>query len=54
MFEEQCGVKRETITVVSLLFVNLVIHCHRLALRICVFSALINKRHNKEASPLLP
>ena len=38
MFEERCGIKRETITVVSLLFINLVIHCHRLALRNCVFS----------------
>ena len=54
MFEERCGIKRETITVVSLLFINLVIHCHLLALRICVFSTLINKGHDKEASPLLP
>ena len=38
MFEELCGIKRETITVVSLLFINLVIHCHFLALRNCVFS----------------
>ena len=35
---------------VSLLFINLVIRCHRLALRIYVFSALINKVHDKEAS----
>ena len=40
MFEERCGIKRETITVVSLIFINLVIHCHRLALRKCVFSTL--------------
>ena len=38
MFEERCGIKRETITVVSIIFINLVIHCHRLALRSCVFS----------------
>ena len=38
MFKERCGNKHETITVVSLLFINLVIHCHRLALRIYVFS----------------
>ena len=44
MFEERCGIKRETITVVSLLFINLVINCHFLALRNCVFSTLINKR----------
>ena len=37
MFEERCGIKRETITVVSILFINLVIHCHLLALRNCVF-----------------
>ena len=38
IFEDRCGIKRETISVVSLLFINLVIHFHRLALRICVFS----------------
>ena len=38
MSEERCGIKHETITVVSLLFINLVIHFHRLALRNCVFS----------------
>ena len=38
MLEERCGNKHETITVVLLLFINLLIHCHRLALRICVFS----------------
>ena len=38
LFEERCGIKRETITMVSLLLINLVIHCHRLALRNCVFS----------------
>ena len=38
IFEERCGIKRETITVVSLLFINLVIHFHRLALRNCVLS----------------
>ena len=27
-FEERCGIKRETITVISLLFINIVIHCH--------------------------
>ena len=48
MFEERCGIKRETITVVSLLFINLVINCHCLALRNCVFSTLINKRQNNE------
>ena len=39
IFQEQCGIKHETITVVSLLFINLVIHCNRLALRNYVFSA---------------
>ena len=48
MFEDRCGIKRETITVVSLLFINLVIHCHCLALRNCVFSKLINKRKDNE------
>ena len=38
MSEEQCGIKRETTTVVSLLFIKIVIHCHCLALRTCVFS----------------
>ena len=47
MFEEQCGIKRENITVVSLLFINLVIHCHRLALRNCVFSTEPSKRQAK-------
>ena len=42
MFKERCGIKRETITVVSLLFINLVIHCHRLALRNFVFSTGIS------------
>ena len=37
MFEERCGIKQETITMVSLVFINLVIHCRRLALRNCVF-----------------
>ena len=37
MFEERCGIKHETITVVSFLFINLVIHSQRLALRYCVF-----------------
>ena len=54
MFEERRGNNHETITVVSLLFINLVINFDRLALRICVFSTLKNKGHNKEASPLLP
>ena len=53
IFEERCGNKHETITVVSLLFINLVIHCHRLALRIYFFSTLINKGHDKEALSLL-
>ena len=53
LFEEQCGNNHETITVVSLLFINLVIHFHSLALRIYVFSTLINKGHDKESSPLL-
>ena len=43
MFEKRCGIKRETITVVSLLFINLVIYCHRLALRNCVFSTITTK-----------
>ena len=38
MFEERCGIKHETITMVSLLFINLVIRCHCLALNNCVFS----------------
>ena len=40
MFEERCGNKHETIAVVSLLFINLVIHCDRLALCICFFSTV--------------
>ena len=40
-FEERCGIKRETITVVSLLFIILLIHCHFLALRNCVFSTIM-------------
>ena len=48
MFEERCGIKHDNITVVSLLFINLVIHFHRLALRNCVFSTLINKGHDNE------
>ena len=52
MFEERCGIKHETITVVSLLFSNLVIHCHFLALRNCVFSTLTNKgQDNKDGAP---
>ena len=54
MFKERCGNKHDIITVVSILIINIVIHCHRLELRIYVFSTLINKRHDKEASPLLP
>ena len=38
MFEERCRNKHETITVVSLLFINLVIHCRRLELRIFMSS----------------
>ena len=38
IFEDRYGIKRETITMVSLLFINLEIHCHCLALRNCVFS----------------
>ena len=34
MFEERRDNKHENITVVSLLFINLVIHCHRLALHL--------------------
>ena len=53
MFEERCGIKRETITVVSLLFINLVIHCHRLALINCVLSTLLNKgQDNQDRAPL--
>ena len=48
MFKERCGIKHETITVVSLLFMNLVIHCHYLAPSNCVFSALINKGQDNE------
>ena len=48
MLEEQCGIKHETITVVSFLFINLVMHCHHLALRNCVFSKLINKGQDNE------
>ena len=48
MFKERCGIKHETITVVSLLFINLVIHCHRLALRNFFFLALLNKGHNNK------
>ena len=52
MFEERCGIMRETITVVSLLLINLVIHCHRLALRNGVFSTLINKgQDNEDGAP---
>ena len=40
MFEERCENNHETITVVSLLFINLVIHCRCLALHIYVFSTL--------------
>ena len=52
MFKEKCGIKRETINVVSLLFINIVIHCHRLALRNCVFSILINKGQDNEDGSL--
>ena len=53
MFEEWCGIKRETITMVSLLFINLVIHCHPLVLCDCVFSTLINKgQETKDGGPL--
>ena len=38
MFEERCGNKHETITVVSLLFINLVIRYHSLELRIFLSS----------------
>ena len=52
MFEERCGINRETITVVSLLLIDLVIHCHCLTLRTCVFSTLINKgQDNKYRAP---
>ena len=52
MFEERCGINHEIITMVSILFINLVIHCHRLELRNCVFSTLINKGHdNKDGAP---
>ena len=43
VFEERCGIKRETITVVSLLFINLVIHYYRLALHNCVLSTRLSK-----------
>ena len=42
MFEDQCGNKHETITVASDLFINLVIHCHRLALRIFMSSRQVS------------
>ena len=48
MFEERCVIKRETITVVSLLLINLVIHCHCVALRNCVFLTLINKKTRQQ------
>ena len=52
MFEERCGIKPETITMVLLLFINLVIHCHCLALRNCVFFTLINKgQYNEDGAP---
>ena len=52
IFEERCGIKHETITVVSLLFINLVIHFHCLAIHHCVFSTLINKgQDNEDGSP---
>ena len=38
MFEERQGNKHETITVVSILFINLVIHCHCLELRVFMSS----------------
>ena len=38
MFEEQWGNNHETITVVSFLFICIVIHCHRLSLRIFMSS----------------
>ena len=38
MFEERCGNKLDTITVVSLLFINVVIHWHCLVLRIFMSS----------------
>ena len=38
MFEERCGNKHETITVVSLLFINIVIRYHSLELRIFLSS----------------
>ena len=50
MSEERCENKHETITVVSVLFINLVIHSNCLALYIYVFSTLINKGQDKEAS----
>ena len=37
-FEERCGNKHETITVVSILFINVVINFHCLALRIFMSS----------------
>ena len=58
MFKEQCGNKHETITVVSLLFIKLVIRCHRLALRICVLSTpttthIINNVIPTSSKPIL-
>ena len=47
MIEERCGIKCETITMVLLLFINLVIHFHRLALRNCVFSKLVVTTNKK-------
>ena len=38
MFEERRGNKNDTITMVSLLSINLVIHCHCLVLRIFMSS----------------
>ena len=38
IFKERCGIKHETINVVSLLFNNLLIHCNCLALRVFMSS----------------
>ena len=57
MFEEQCGIKSETITVVSLLFINIVIHFHCLALHNCVFSTAsphVSRSNKLPQSPLSP
>ena len=53
IFEERCGNKHETITVVSLLFINLVIHCHHLALRIFMSSQHLKQNRSSKSEYLI-